>query len=145
MVVGFRWKSGPLPGPLARAGFARAWAEWLGPQVRAGFALAAGTKPILANVSFELNPGESLGVIGPSASGKSVGTTKTDINAFFTGSWSFNVKYRLLRVEDQPVGLAIIGAVDVPLGSDTKTGYASDPRRRATRRSRWQWPPRRCP
>ncbi len=39
--------------------------------VRAGFALSAGTKPILANISFELRAGESLGVIGPSASGKS--------------------------------------------------------------------------
>ncbi|HEY1962169.1 MAG TPA: type I secretion system permease/ATPase [Rhizomicrobium sp.] len=39
--------------------------------VRAGFALVPGAKPILANVSFELMPGESLGVIGPSASGKS--------------------------------------------------------------------------
>ena len=38
---------------------------------RAGFAFGSGTKPVLVNVSFELKPGESLGVIGPSASGKS--------------------------------------------------------------------------
>jgi ATP-binding cassette subfamily C protein/ATP-binding cassette subfamily C protein EexD len=37
----------------------------------AGFSFGSGTKPVLANVSFELKPGEFLGVIGPSASGKS--------------------------------------------------------------------------
>jgi ATP-binding cassette subfamily C protein/ATP-binding cassette subfamily C protein EexD len=39
--------------------------------VRAGFAPAPGVKPILNNISFDLKAGESLGVIGPSASGKS--------------------------------------------------------------------------
>jgi outer membrane protein OmpA-like peptidoglycan-associated protein len=53
--------------------------------------------------------------------------SKTDVNAFGTGTWSFNVKLRLLRVEDQAVGLALVGAVDVPLSSDAKMGYASDP------------------
>jgi ATP-binding cassette subfamily C protein/ATP-binding cassette subfamily C protein EexD len=39
--------------------------------VRAGFVIGAGSKPILANIGFDLKSGESLGVIGPSASGKS--------------------------------------------------------------------------
>ena len=52
---------------------------------------------------------------------------KTDVNAFFSGAWTFNVKYRLLRVEDQPIGLAIIGALDVPFSADARTGYAADP------------------
>jgi len=56
-----------------------------------------------------------------------VSNQKTDVNAFFGGSWTFNVKYRILRVEDQPVGLAVIGAVDVPMSSDARLGYASDP------------------
>jgi PrtD family type I secretion system ABC transporter len=38
---------------------------------RAGYAIPGAARPILANVSFELAAGESLGVIGPSASGKS--------------------------------------------------------------------------
>ena len=38
---------------------------------RAGYGLPGVARPILANVSFELAPGESLGIIGPSASGKS--------------------------------------------------------------------------
>ena len=39
--------------------------------VRAGFQPGQGQKPILANISFDLKAGEALGVIGPSASGKS--------------------------------------------------------------------------
>jgi PrtD family type I secretion system ABC transporter len=38
---------------------------------RAGYAVAGTARPILANVSFDLAAGESLGIIGPSASGKS--------------------------------------------------------------------------
>lgn len=38
---------------------------------RASYAVSGTTRPILANVSFELGAGESLGIIGPSASGKS--------------------------------------------------------------------------
>ena len=50
----------PLPAPLGRI------------QVeRAGFGLPNTARPIIANVSFDLQPGESLGIIGPSASGKS--------------------------------------------------------------------------
>jgi len=37
----------------------------------AGFVLGPGAKPILFNISFTLNAGESLGIIGGSASGKS--------------------------------------------------------------------------
>ncbi|GAC1354365.1 MAG: hypothetical protein NVSMB47_07650 [Polyangiales bacterium] len=55
-----------------------------------------------------------------------IGTTKTDVNAFFSGAWSVSAKYRLLRVEDQPVGLAIIGAVDFPLSEEARKGYAAD-------------------
>ena len=64
--------------------------------------------------------------VGQNAPG-TIDSKKTDVNAFFTGAWSFNVKYRLLRVEDQPIGLAIIGAVDVPFSKDASTGYAADP------------------
>jgi PrtD family type I secretion system ABC transporter len=39
--------------------------------IRLGYASAQTRKVILSNVSFDLRPGESLGVIGPSASGKS--------------------------------------------------------------------------
>lgn len=39
--------------------------------IRVGYASPLTRKTILANVGFELLPGESLGVIGPSASGKS--------------------------------------------------------------------------
>jgi PrtD family type I secretion system ABC transporter len=50
----------PLPAPLGRI------------QVeRAGFGVPGAAKPIIANVNFDLLPGESLGIIGPSASGKS--------------------------------------------------------------------------
>ncbi len=52
---------------------------------------------------------------------------KTDVNAFFTGAWNFNVKYRILRVEDAPIGMAIIGAVDVPFSEEARKGYAADP------------------
>jgi PrtD family type I secretion system ABC transporter len=50
----------PLPAPSGRLA-----------AIRAGFASAQARRVILANVSFELQAGESLGVIGPSASGKS--------------------------------------------------------------------------
>ncbi|MGD0191329.1 MAG: type I secretion system permease/ATPase [Rhizomicrobium sp.] len=50
----------PLPAPLGRI------------QVeRAAFAVPGMPKPIVSNISFDLTPGESLGIIGPSASGKS--------------------------------------------------------------------------
>jgi OOP family OmpA-OmpF porin len=51
---------------------------------------------------------------------------KTDVNAFFTGAWNLNVKYRILRVEDQPIGLAVIAAVDVPFSEEARKGYAAD-------------------
>lgn len=38
-------------------------------------------KPVLANIQFELPPGESLGVVGPSASGKST------LLRLMTGAW----------------------------------------------------------
>jgi PrtD family type I secretion system ABC transporter len=38
---------------------------------QASFRTPGRSKPILANISFALQPGESLGIIGPSASGKS--------------------------------------------------------------------------
>jgi len=37
----------------------------------AGFAFPGATRPALRNISFSLSPGESLAIIGPSASGKS--------------------------------------------------------------------------
>jgi ATP-binding cassette subfamily C protein/ATP-binding cassette subfamily C protein EexD len=50
----------PLPAPMGRI------------QVeRAGYGIAGAPKPIVANINFDLLPGESLGIIGPSASGKS--------------------------------------------------------------------------
>ena len=50
----------PLPAPQGRI------------QVeRAGFGVPGASRPILANIAFDLLPGESLGIIGPSASGKS--------------------------------------------------------------------------
>jgi PrtD family type I secretion system ABC transporter len=50
----------PLPAPLGRI------------QVeRAGYGVSGAPRPIVANISFDLMPGESLAVIGPSASGKS--------------------------------------------------------------------------
>jgi PrtD family type I secretion system ABC transporter len=50
----------PLPAPEGRVN-----------AIRMGYANAQARKVILANVSFDLQAGESLGVIGPSASGKS--------------------------------------------------------------------------
>ena len=50
----------PLPAPLGRI------------QVeRAGYGIPGAPRAIIANVNFDLVPGESLGIIGPSASGKS--------------------------------------------------------------------------
>jgi PrtD family type I secretion system ABC transporter len=49
-----------LPAPLGRI------------QVeRAGFGIPGASRPIIGNVNFDLLPGEYLGIIGPSASGKS--------------------------------------------------------------------------
>jgi len=39
--------------------------------IRVGYISPLTRKPVLNNVSFELQPGESLGIVGPSASGKS--------------------------------------------------------------------------
>ena len=48
---------------------------------RASYVLPSTRKAILNNVSFELAPGESLGVIGPSASGKS------SLTRLLVGAW----------------------------------------------------------
>ncbi len=52
---------------------------------------------------------------------------KTDVNAFFSGSYTVNLKYRILRVEDAPIGLAVIVQADIPVSEDAKLGYAADP------------------
>ncbi|MBL8722219.1 MAG: hypothetical protein JNL79_39930, partial [Myxococcales bacterium] len=52
---------------------------------------------------------------------------KTDVNAFFSGSYTVNLKYRILRVEDAPIGLAVIVQADLPVSQDAKLGYAADP------------------
>ena len=63
---------------------------------------------------------------GSEAPGTTAGS-KTDVNAFFTGSLQLNVKYRLLRVEGHPIGVAVIGQVDLPASEDARKGYAADP------------------
>lgn len=56
-----------------------------------------------------------------------LGDTKTDVNAFFSGQWSLNLKYRLMRVEDQPIGLAVVLQTEGLAGADARYGYAADP------------------
>ena len=52
---------------------------------------------------------------------------KTDVNAFFSGEWALNLKYRLMRVEDQPIGLAVILQAEGLASQDARLGYAADP------------------
>jgi outer membrane protein OmpA-like peptidoglycan-associated protein len=67
----------------------------------------------------------------PQATGQAAPGTradqKTDVNAFFSGQWSLNLKYRFMRVEDQPIGLAAIVQVEGLAGEDARLGYAADP------------------
>ncbi len=66
---------------------------------------------------------------GPTPGGEPAGTQipgrKTDVNAFFSGNYQFNVKYRILRVEDG-IGMAVIVQADVPAGETARRGYAAD-------------------
>jgi OOP family OmpA-OmpF porin len=51
---------------------------------------------------------------------------KTYVNAFFSGSYQINLKYRILRVEDSAIGLALIVQADIPAGKEAQMGFASD-------------------
>ncbi|MFI5300830.1 MAG: OmpA family protein [Polyangiales bacterium] len=63
---------------------------------------------------------------GASVSGVTTGK-QTDVNAFFVGNYQVTAKYRLTRVEDDPIGVAAILIVDIPASSAPKQGFASDP------------------
>ena len=52
---------------------------------------------------------------------------KTDVNAFFSGNFALNLKYRILRVEDSPIGMAVILQAEFPATKDASKGYAADP------------------
>src|SRR5207249_3601362 len=43
------------------------------------------------------------------------------------GSIQLNAKYRLLRVEDQFIGVAIVALVDLPGSEEARLGYTADP------------------
>jgi OmpA-OmpF porin, OOP family len=62
--------------------------------------------------------------VGTAAPGTTPGV-KTDVNSFFGGSFQLNVKYRLLRVEDQPIGMAVIAQVELPASEEARLGYAA--------------------
>jgi len=65
----------------------------------------------------------------PSAGTEAPGTAarKTDVNSFFSGNYALNLKYRILRVEDSPIGMAIVFQAEVPASRETSMGYAADP------------------
>jgi len=63
---------------------------------------------------------------GSEAPGTLAGS-KTDVNAFFSGAYQINLKYRVLRVEDAPIGLAIIGQAEIPASEEARKGFAADP------------------
>lgn len=52
---------------------------------------------------------------------------KTDVNAFFSGSWMAFAKYRLLSVDDGPVGIAFILRAETALSEEARTGFAASP------------------
>lgn len=54
-------------------------------------------------------------------------SSKTDVNAFLGGNYALNLKYRILRVEDSPIGMAIIVQGELPAGETARLGYAADP------------------
>ncbi|MGZ3452377.1 MAG: OmpA family protein [Polyangiales bacterium] len=72
----------------------------------------------------DLVSGKAEDPVGSRPPGSSGG--KTDVNAFFSGNFQFNAKYRILRVEDG-FGIAIIVQADIPASTDAKMGYAADP------------------
>ncbi|GAC1351453.1 MAG: hypothetical protein NVSMB1_04640 [Polyangiales bacterium] len=77
-------------------------------------------------IPVDLVSGKPQGAGSAEAIGLAPGQ-KTDVNAFLGGNYQVNLKYRLMRVEDAPIGLAVILQGDIPASSDAKQGYAADP------------------
>lgn len=50
---------------------------------------------------------------------------KTDVNAFFTGTWTAFAKYRLLDPDAAPLGLAFVLRGETGLSDEAKRGYAA--------------------
>jgi OOP family OmpA-OmpF porin len=82
-------------------------------------------------IPVDLVSGKPAGPVDPggTTSQLPLGTTntQTSVNAFLNGQWSLNLKYRFTRVEDAPIGVALVLQAETALSDDARTGYAADP------------------
>jgi len=80
------------------------------------------TKPEVCDPTRGCPGAASPGVIPGGTNGR-----KTDVNSFLGGNYALNLKYRILRVEDSPIGMAVIVQAELPASSTARMGYAADP------------------
>jgi outer membrane protein OmpA-like peptidoglycan-associated protein len=78
-------------------------------------------------IPVDLVAGDPPGPAGTEPPGTARPGRQTNVNAFFGGNWQINLKYRILRVEDAPIGMAVIVQADIPAGEAARRGYAADP------------------
>jgi OOP family OmpA-OmpF porin len=67
------------------------------------------------------------GGVSPGSRPPGTADRKTDVNSFFSGNFALNLKYRLLRVEDAPIGVALVFQAEMPGSKAASLGYAADP------------------